>query len=332
MKSPLSFITASATAKSLNIVGDQWSYLILRDMFLGLHRFEELLRSTGASRGTLTDRLKSLDDNGVLHRRQVNQSRRHEYRLTEKGLAIYPLAVAAWMWEVKWANSEASPLPRVLIHKTCRSIMQPVFSCHGCREPVQASDVSYMVNESALSEHIALPKQRRQGRKSANQPDPDRPLFRVIDAVSDRWTSLILAGAFMGADRFDTFQHKLHIATNILTSRLKKLVQNKLLERIQYQEHPARYSYKLTPKAYDLYPLVIALHQWGHQWLENSDETTIELNHQCGHRPFAVDLVCDCCGQEIHRGDVIFQLPAGKSWAEKLNLSEGAPISETETA
>ncbi|WP_281647255.1 helix-turn-helix domain-containing protein [Parendozoicomonas sp. Alg238-R29] len=308
MKSPLSLITASATAKSLNIVGDQWSYLVLRDMFLGRHRFEELLASTGASRGTLTKRLQNLVEQGVLYRNPISQSRRFEYRLTDKGLSLYPLAIAAWLWELKWAKEEAAPLPRTLIHKNCNRAIQPIYSCRFCHEEICVHDVHYTTNDQQPSIESDLPTQQRRSRNIKNNGTTDKTLFHVIDAVSDRWTSLILAGAFMGADRFDTFHKELNVATNILADRLKKLVQNDILTRVHYQESPPRYSYKLTPKAYDLYSLLLSLHQWGKRWLEAPDTpSAIELTHKCSNNPLTPELLCNCCHQPLRSSDILFK-------------------------
>ena len=309
MDNALSFITASATAKALSVVGDQWSYLILRDMFLGRHRFEELLKSTGASRGTLTKRLTALVDNGVLYRNPITGSRRFEYRLTDKGLDLYPLAIAAWLWEVKWAEDDAVALPKSLIHKDCGHVTYPLFTCRCCHEELQAHDVQYSIAADRPPEESPfLTRQKRARKPTVSREGADRSLFHVIDGVSDRWTSLILAGAFMGADRFDTFHKDLGIATNILADRLKKLTKNQILERVDYQENPPRSSYKLTPKAYDLYPMIISLHQWGSRWLESErNGGVIQLKHKCSDQTLEVSLVCNNCQQRVRSSDISFQ-------------------------
>lgn len=312
----LSFITASATAKALSVVGDQWSYLVLRDMFLGRHRFEELLKSTGASRGTLTKRLTALVDNGVLYRNPITGSRRFEYRLTDKGLDLYPLAIAAWLWEIKWAEDDATPLPKSLIHKDCGNVTYPLFTCRNCHEELHAHDVQYAIEADQPPEESAFLSQQTRTRKpTVTRDGTDRSLFHVIDGVSDRWTSLILAGAFMGADRFDTFHRDLGIATNILANRLKKLAENQILERVDYQENPPRSSYKLTPKAYDLYPMIVSLHQWGSRWFEKDKSGgVIQLTHRCNDQPLIVDLVCNCCQQRVRSSDISFRSSnSGKS-------------------
>ena len=95
-------------ARTLQSMGDRWSFLLMRDAFLGIRRFEDLRRRTGASRGTLTARLNALVEQGMLYRSPYgNAPSRLEYRLTEKGLAFYPVALCLWVWESTGAASSA---------------------------------------------------------------------------------------------------------------------------------------------------------------------------------------------------------------------------------
>src|SRR5512136_2626812 len=105
-------------ARALQVVGDRWSFLLLRDAFLGVRRFEDLRRLTGASRGTLTARLNALVEQGILYRSPYgNAPSRLEYRLTEKGLAFYPVALCLWIWENRWGGEFG--LPPSLVHARC---------------------------------------------------------------------------------------------------------------------------------------------------------------------------------------------------------------------
>ena len=89
-------------ARSLPLVADRWVLLILRDAFLGVRRFEDFRRLSGAARGTLADRLARLVEEGVLYRNPgSNVPSRLEYRLTDKGMGFYPVALALWNWVSK---------------------------------------------------------------------------------------------------------------------------------------------------------------------------------------------------------------------------------------
>ncbi|MDF1733705.1 MAG: helix-turn-helix domain-containing protein [Minwuia sp.] len=93
---------ACPVARGLSVVGDRWTMLILRDCFQGIRRFEKMQERLGITRHVLSDRLKKLENAGVLHREQYQQRPpRHEYLLTESGKALYPVIVTL----VDWANA-----------------------------------------------------------------------------------------------------------------------------------------------------------------------------------------------------------------------------------
>ena len=128
-------------SRALAVIGDRWTLMILRDCFLGIRRFEDFERRLGISRSIVADRLKKLTEEGVL-RREAYQDRpvRHEYRLTEKGLALHPVLMAIVHWgDVHYAD-EAGP-PLLHRHKGCGCDFAPVTTCSECGEPVLARDV-----------------------------------------------------------------------------------------------------------------------------------------------------------------------------------------------
>ena len=130
-----------SVARSVAVIGDRWTLMLLRDCFLGVRRFEDFERRLGISRSIIADRLKTLTDEGVL-RRDVYQDRpvRHEYRLTEKGLALHPVIMAIVHWgDVHYAG-EAGP-PLIHRHKACGCDFTPVQTCSECGETVAARDV-----------------------------------------------------------------------------------------------------------------------------------------------------------------------------------------------
>ena len=130
-----------SVARSTAVIGDRWTLMILRDLFLGVRRFEDFERRLGISRSLIADRLKLLVDEGVL-RREAYQDRplRHEYRLTEKGLALHPVIMAIVHWGDSYYAGEAGP-PLIHRHKTCGCDFAPVMTCSECGEPVTAREV-----------------------------------------------------------------------------------------------------------------------------------------------------------------------------------------------
>jgi len=130
-----------SVARTLSIVGDRWTLLILRDAFLGMRRFEDFQADLGASRHRLADRLRKLVRHGVLERVPYRQRpARFEYRLTEKGRDLYPVIVSLTRWGDRWAAGTDGP-PVELVHRSCGRRIMPTLTCPECGEPVAARDM-----------------------------------------------------------------------------------------------------------------------------------------------------------------------------------------------
>lgn len=129
---------------------------------------------------------------------------------------------------------------------------------------------------------------------------------RALSQVGDSWTFLILREAFFGVRRFDAIQRQLEVAPSILTNRLRKLVENGLLDRIPYQERPTRFEYRLTEKGRDLYPTITALMSWGDRWLSEGSPPLTLIHLLCGHETHP-KVVCDACSQPLTAGDMDWQ-------------------------
>jgi|SRR5579864_8387715 len=132
-----------SVAQALEVVGDWWTLLVLRDAFEGVRRFDDFQRNLGVARNILTDRLERLVAGGILERR-LYQDRppRHEYRLTEKGLDLYPVLIGLMRWGDRWAPDADGP-PVVLTHKACGHDISPTLMCPACREPVVARGMRF---------------------------------------------------------------------------------------------------------------------------------------------------------------------------------------------
>ena len=127
-------------AKTLDVIGEWWTLLILRDAFRGTRRFDDFQASLGLARSVLTARLRKLTEHGILERHAYSDHPpRYEYRPTEKGQALFPLIVAMIHWGDTWAPSEAGP-PVVLIHDTCGNVTQPMLTCRHCHGEVSAAN------------------------------------------------------------------------------------------------------------------------------------------------------------------------------------------------
>ena len=122
----------------------------------------------------------------------------------------------------------------------------------------------------------------------------------TLEVIGERWTMHILREAFLGVRRFDDFRRNIGVARNILSDRLTTLVDEGILRRELYNEHPPRYEYRLTRKGIDLHGILIELMKWGNRWSPNADGPALVLRHRdCGHVVEPV-LSCPDCGELIH--------------------------------
>ncbi|SER92978.1 winged helix-turn-helix transcriptional regulator [Halopseudomonas bauzanensis] len=134
-------------SRTLAVVGDRWTLLVLRDCFLGVRRFDEFEKRLGVTRHVLADRLKKLVEYGVLAKVPYQQRPlREEYRLTERGLELHSVMLALVSWgDRHMADERGAPIRH--IHKGCGQVMRPVTVCSECGEPVAARDVQIEVGD-----------------------------------------------------------------------------------------------------------------------------------------------------------------------------------------
>jgi DNA-binding HxlR family transcriptional regulator len=127
-------------AATLEVVGERWSLLIVRDVLLGVRRFDALQRDLGVARNVLQTRLERLIEHGVLERRQYQEHPpRHEYFLTEKGLDLWPTIVALLQWGDRYTPSPGGP-PVLLEHKGCGGTIDSHRICERCGERLGPRD------------------------------------------------------------------------------------------------------------------------------------------------------------------------------------------------
>ncbi len=126
-----------SVAQCLEVVGEWWSLLILRDAFLGIRRFDDFQARLGISRNVLNQRLCRLVEHGVLERVPYQEHPpRHEYRLTDKGRDLWLVVAALRQWGDKWAAPDGPPLD--VIHTACGHVTDAVPTCSQCGEPLEA--------------------------------------------------------------------------------------------------------------------------------------------------------------------------------------------------
>ena len=127
-------------ARSLELIGERWSLLIIRDIFRGHRRFDDLQQGLGIARNVLTNRLDRMVEEGIVEKRQYqDRPPRFEYFLTEKGIDLWPVLVSLLKWGDKHEPG-ADGVPALVRHKECAGEIDDHFTCMACGERVWARD------------------------------------------------------------------------------------------------------------------------------------------------------------------------------------------------
>jgi DNA-binding HxlR family transcriptional regulator len=138
-----------SVAQCLEVVGEWWSLLIIRDVFLGVTRFDQMQERLGISRNVLNQRLGRLVSVGVLAKVPYSEHPpRFDYRLTDKGRDLWPVITAMRQWGDRYAAPDGPPME--LIHKHCGQVSQATVVCSECGEPMGPRDVRAVPGSGAM--------------------------------------------------------------------------------------------------------------------------------------------------------------------------------------
>lgn len=317
-----------SVSRTIAILSDAWTFLVIREAFFGARRFEEFRSSLHIPRGTLTDRLKKLTLRGIF--RQVHYSAtssRLEYHLTKSGMELYPSFVAMIQFGDKWLAGPDGP-PLKLIHGECGCVSHPFVACSHCQAEVKAVRVTYRDGPGAGQTPVEITKRVRRTSDSTNF-SRGRPssVSRTLEIIGDRWSFLILREAFFGVRRFDRMIAELRISSNILTDRLSRLVADGIFERRKYQDLPERFEYILTAMGKALYGPFVVMAAWGDKWLSGGEPPLLLTHKDCNH-DFIPTVICDQCKKPIEAQSMKYRMSYNPLDYGSTNMSERGSIRE----
>lgn len=284
-----------SVGRTIDAIGDGWTFMVLRECYFGARRFEQFKSVLGLPRSTLTARLRNLTATGLLERVPYSDRPvRHEYRLTPAGLDLYSVMLALMSFGDRWlAGTEGKPLQ--LVHRACGHSCTAVVICSECKHEVTSQSVSYRAGPGAgTSELQTGTLTRRTADPTALERRRPSSVARALQVIGDRWSFMLIREAFFRVRRFDDFQTNLHIARNILSDRLSRLVKSGVFDRVQYQTGPDRFEYRLSEQGKALFGPMIAMLRWGDDWLAKGQPPLILTHRDCG-KDFRPTVACDHC-------------------------------------
>lgn len=288
--------------RTVEVVGDAWSWLVMREaLFYDVRRFSQFQARLGVARSTLVARLGQLTSGGLLaeHSRAAGP----EYHPTEPGRDFLACLMVAMRWGDRWFFDERSR-PVSAMHVGCGQPLGAVLRCNACHEVVTAHAVTAR-RPGPFTESPSPPLRRRTPDLSLLERKRTCSIARTLGVIGDHWTSLLIREAFFGTRRFDDFQRNLAIAPNILSGRLRRLVEQEILFTAPYGDWPVRHEYRLTERGLDLYEVPLAMLTWGQRWL-HTDESDVQLTHTVCANELQAVLTCNRCGDTLTRDEIQF--------------------------
>jgi DNA-binding HxlR family transcriptional regulator len=293
----------SAINQVLLRIGDRWTWSVLQQAFLGVRRFDDFQSALAIPRQTLTERLRTLVDLGLL-RQELYQTRppRAAYRLTRTGLALYPRALLAWSWDVQWGMPPPN-MPRRLRHRLCGHELRPILTCGHCAGDIGEASLAGEITDPGIEPPPAGRARRWAGGLPSRREQLDEPHLHFPRLASDRYAMLIIVAVLLGCRYFEEIRRVVDIGTNVLAIRLDMLTRYGLLDKLGDRIDARRYVYRLGPAAEPLRGYLLLLSRWGQEHLTKGPSTLRAVHITCG-QAVAPLVVCAHCRQTVQAWDV----------------------------
>jgi len=304
------YIRTCSICRALDVIGDKPTLLIIESYWLGTRRFSGFQKQTGLLKTVVSDRLKKLIDAGCLEKVLYSEKpKRYEYRATRKLNDFYPVALSMLSWEQKW-GSVTGKIQVSLVHKSCGKVTRPESVCEDCRVEVDPRDVAWKEGPGVGLMPVNYHRRRRETR---SQQESETPLFEeIIGIIGDRWSALIVRSIFSNLNSYQDICDDTGIATNILAERLQALTRKGIIKKQSS-------IYKLTSKGRAIYPILLALMEWGDKWYATEEGPPLYLTHKPCNNSLKSRMACSECGETITMNDIEFEFVE----AEGLKISAG---------
>lgn len=292
----------SSVLSTLDIIGDRWMLMLIETMFAGVENWSDLIELLRVSPSTLSKRLGQLVEAGCAEKISPDK-RGGGYRLTERGIAMFPIFAASDEWRLAWDNPGQTSQP-MWIHK-CGQPLRSQSVCGRCQQEVTLAGTAYREGPGAGPAQGTEGRRFRNSRSGAEdwQEGAEKP-SRYLQTMGDRRAAQLLAAFFMGCHRFDEFETYTGLHPAILSDRLRKFQLLGLAHTRLYQERPDRYLYSLSAPARAIFTVTVQMMHWGDRFIHSPGDEPLILTHKpCGERLQAV-VRCSCCAQPVQHADV----------------------------
>jgi DNA-binding HxlR family transcriptional regulator len=297
----------NAFAITLGLLGDAWNLQIINQALWGASRYSEWMSQDQMSNSVLAPRLVKLTETGIFDRVAYQQRpMRHEYRLTARGRATWPILLTMWAWERQWApNPESGLLP--LVHTCCGHPLVPELSCAACGQPAVLRDISAREGPSGgWSRSVPAAATRRR----SSEPGRSFELLpHTMELIGNRWSAALLGASMLGAHHYGEFVERLSAPPAIVADRLRTFCAEGVLEQAPDSVRPQLLTYHLTDKGRAFFPVVTCLIEWGQHWFRAPEGAAMYYRHNLCRRSFRSQLSCSQCGEQLYGRDIALAGP-----------------------
>jgi DNA-binding HxlR family transcriptional regulator len=293
----------NAIGRTLGLLGDEWSLLIVRYAAAGVRRFGGWKEHLGISDAVLSTRLAALVDAGVMLRVPASSGTGGtEYQLSRSGRGLWQVLLSIWSWELRYVPGQSDRLPQML-HRTCESAFEPVLRCSRCHAPSARADVELRLGPSGeFARSVPVGSNRR---RAPGRPNAAGMFGETMTLIGSRWSAALLGAAFLGATRFTEFEQMVGAPPTIVAERIRAFVDVGVLEQSGTQAGARPSAYRLTTKGESFFPVVSTALAWGERWFPSADGPAVLARHRsCGHG-FVPELACSVCDGPVTRRDLV---------------------------
>jgi DNA-binding HxlR family transcriptional regulator len=295
-------LRSPALNRALDVVGDWWTLCVLREAFMGVREYNEFEARLDMPPAALAQCLHLLARHGIL---SCNAS---AWRLTPRGLALYPWALMVWRWSMQWGDGAAHGQPLSLVHQDCGHGVVPLLACGGCLQEVTLAGADY--EDGTVRAPAPRLAQRRRALGGRYQMPAQQAAVHIAYITADRWTYPILLALYLGCRDFDRMERMTGVSTHVLSLRLGLLLSAGFVTRERSPDDARRYLYSLTARSRDAFAVIVLLGQWAEEHMALPGEPRVTRYHRdCGARLHA-RVTCPHCQAEMLPRNVSFQRPS----------------------
>ncbi len=232
---------------------------------------------------------------------------RHEYHLTDSSRDMWQIFIAIWLWNLRWTTASDEPANAHrsrLRHRECGFAISPLLGCSRCRaHGVTPFETSAERHPGYSYDEGNPPRPYRRIQQPTESFDPD-----AVELLGDRWSTSVLAAAFLGAHRFSDFSRDIGgIPPLILTQRLNTFVQARVLTQRPVAAGKRRLEYHLTTKGTDFFGIFSNQVSWSSRVFPDRDGPPLTIRHLPCNDVFSPVYICNACDQRLDRRQVAFE-------------------------